>query len=134
MYVDVLAMANTHDYVTGETGYRKLLVFVDALTRWVEAVPFNSDPTTEQVLDAFMTHVVTRHGCPMQVTPFEINDPFTPTEKGKVGRLNIIDLANQESCAFIATDDLGRSFSDGTFEVMGRLDASDIRGCNLLVY
>jgi len=77
-----------------------------------------------------------RFQCPnwMQVTPFEINDPFTPTEKGKIGRLNIIDLANQESCAFIATDDLGRSFSDGTFEVMGRLDASDIRGCNLLVY
>lgn len=77
-----------------------------------------------------------RFQCPnwMQVTPFEINDPFTPTEKGKIGRLNIIDLANQESCAFIATDDLGRSFPDGTFEVMGRLDASDIRGCNLLVY
>ncbi len=77
-----------------------------------------------------------RFHCPnwMRVTPFEINDPFAPTEEGKIGRLNIIDLANQESCAFIATDDLGRSFPDGTFEVMGRLDASDIRGCNLLVY
>ena len=46
----------------------------------------------------------------------------------------MIDLANQESCAFIATDDLGRVFPDGSFEIMGRLDQSDIRGCNLLVY
>ena len=44
--------------------FRKLLVFADSLTRWVEAVPFHSDPTSEQVLDAFMTHVVARHGCP----------------------------------------------------------------------
>ena len=64
LYVDVLDMAKTHDYVEGKSGYSKLLVFVDALTRWVEAVPFNGDPTSEQVLDAFLTHVVTRHGCP----------------------------------------------------------------------
>ncbi len=77
-----------------------------------------------------------RFECPnwMRVTPFETNDPFAPTAMGKIGRLNIIDLANQESCAFLATDDLGRTFPDGSFEVMGRLDASDIRGCNLLVY
>ena len=70
----------------------------------------------------------------MQVIPHEINDPFSPVKGTKIGRLNIIDLANQESCAFIATDDLGRVFPDGSFEVMGRLDQSDIRGCNLLVY
>ena len=64
VYVDVLDMADTHDYEEGGTGYRKLLVFVDSLTRWVEAVPFHSDPTSEQVLDAFMTHIVARHGCP----------------------------------------------------------------------
>ena len=64
LYVDVLDMAPTHDYAESGTGYRKLLVFVDSLTRWVEAVPFHSDPTSEQVLDAFMTHVVARHGCP----------------------------------------------------------------------
>ena len=77
-----------------------------------------------------------RFECPnwMRVTPFETNDPFAPSQTEKIGRLNIIDLANQESCAFIATDDLGRLFQDGSFEVMGRLDASDIRGCNLLVY
>lgn len=70
----------------------------------------------------------------MKVTAGEINDPFALINGSKIGRLNIIDLANQESCAFIATDDLGRVFPDGSFEVMGRLDQSDIRGCNLLVY
>lgn len=70
----------------------------------------------------------------MKVTAGEINDPFALINGSKIGRLNIIDLANQESCAFIATEDLGRVFPDGSFEVMGRLDQSDIRGCNLLVY
>lgn len=70
----------------------------------------------------------------MKVTACEINDPFALIDGNKIGRLNIIDLANQESCAFIATDDLGRVYPDGSFEIMGRLDQSDIRGCNLLVY
>ena len=70
----------------------------------------------------------------MRIAAYEINDPFSKTSEGKIGRLNIIDLANQESCAFIATDDLGRVYSDHSFEVLGRLDQSDIRGCNLLVY
>lgn len=74
--------------------------------------------------------------CPpwMKVSARDINDPLSPAAAGKIGRLNIIDLANQESCAFIATDDLGRVYPDGSFEVLGRLDASDIRGCNLMVY
>ena len=70
----------------------------------------------------------------MKVAACEINDPFALIDGTKIGRLNIIDLANQESCAFIATEDLGRVFPDGSFEIMGRLDQSDIRGCNLLVY
>ena len=74
--------------------------------------------------------------CPpwMKVTNSDINDPLSHAPEGKIGRLNFIDLANQESCAFIATDDLGKVHSNGSFEVLGRLDASDIRGCNLLVY
>ncbi|MFT5823842.1 MAG: hypothetical protein ACI8ZM_005105 [Crocinitomix sp.] len=59
------------------------------------------------------------------------SDPFELIEN-KTGGINIIDLANIHSCAFIATQDLGRS-AHGTFEVMGRFDNSDIRGCNLLV-
>ncbi len=70
----------------------------------------------------------------MRVIPREINDPFARVETKKTGQLNIIDLANQDSCAFIATDDLGRTLPDGSFEVLGRIDHSDIRGCNLMVY
>lgn len=51
----------------------------------------------------------------------------------KTGGINVIDLANMYSCAFIATQDLGRTYPDGSFEVLGRFDSSDIRGCNLMV-
>ncbi|MEL0202663.1 MAG: acyl transferase, partial [Flavobacteriaceae bacterium] len=47
--------------------------------------------------------------------------------------LNIIDLANQDSCAFLATQDLGRVYPSGEFEVLGRFDEAEIRGCNLMV-
>lgn len=52
---------------------------------------------------------------------------------GKTGGINVIDLANIYSCAFIATQDLGKTYRDGSFEVLGRFDSSDIRGCNLMV-
>ncbi len=51
----------------------------------------------------------------------------------KTGGINVIDLANLYSCSFIATQDLGKVYNDGTFEIMGRFDASDVRGCNLMV-
>jgi len=63
----------------------------------------------------------------------EITDPFSYVPLGKTGLLNVIDLANVDSCSFIATDDLGQTAEDGSFRVMGRLDASDIRGCNLMI-
>ena len=50
----------------------------------------------------------------------------------ETGLVNIVDLANIHSCSFVATDDLGRLHPDGSFEVLGRLDNSDIRGCSLL--
>jgi hypothetical protein len=53
-------------------------------------------------------------------------------ESGRTGGVDIIDLANQHSCAFIATQDLGKSHDNGTFEILGRFDHSDIRGCNLM--
>lgn len=52
---------------------------------------------------------------------------------GKTGGINVVDLANLYSCSFIATQDLGKTFGDGTFEVLGRFDHSDVRGCNLMV-
>lgn len=73
--------------------------------------------------------------CPpwMRVAARENQDPFNLLPWGQSGGLNIIDLANRDSCAFIATEDLARVHSDKRFEVLGRLDASEIRGCNLMV-
>lgn len=69
----------------------------------------------------------------MRVLAREITDPLTPQQLGRTGLLNIVDLANLDTCSFIATDDLGRVWPDGSFEVLGRADNSDVRGCNLLV-
>ena len=73
--------------------------------------------------------------CPpwMQVLTRDTEDALTVQDYGKSGGINIIDLANINSCAFIATQDLGRTHPNGTFEVIGRFDHSDIRGCNLMV-
>ena len=70
----------------------------------------------------------------MKILLRDTQDPLTIiTEPGRTGGINIIDLANIYSCSFIATGDLGRLHEDGGFEVLGRFDNSDIRGCNLLV-
>jgi phenylacetate-coenzyme A ligase PaaK-like adenylate-forming protein len=73
--------------------------------------------------------------CPpwMKVLTRDTEDALTIQKTGKTGGINIIDLANINSCAFIATQDLGRTHENGTFEVIGRFDNSDIRGCNLMV-
>jgi hypothetical protein len=73
--------------------------------------------------------------CPpwMKVLTRETEDALTLNTSKKAGGLNIIDLANVNSCAFIATQDLGYVSPNGTFEVIGRFDNSDIRGCNLMV-
>lgn len=69
----------------------------------------------------------------MRVLTREVNDPLSiMSKKGQLGVINIIDLGNLDTCSFVATDDLGRVFADGQFEVLGRLDNSDMRGCNLL--
>jgi hypothetical protein len=72
--------------------------------------------------------------CPpwMKIMIADTNDPLSYLETGRTGGINIIDLANFHSCSFISTQDLGRVFDDGTFEVLGRFDNSDIRGCSLL--
>jgi phenylacetate-coenzyme A ligase PaaK-like adenylate-forming protein len=73
--------------------------------------------------------------CPpwMDIIIRDPEDPLTLMETGKSGGINVIDLANVHSCSFIATQDLGRKYPDGSFEVLGRFDHSDIRGCNLMV-
>lgn len=70
----------------------------------------------------------------MKVLIREVNDPFNMLPFERNGAINIIDLANVDSCSFIATQDLGRKYEDGSFEVLGRMDASDLRGCNLMWY
>lgn len=69
----------------------------------------------------------------MRVLTRDVEDPFSLVRHGKTGGLNIVDLANVHSCAFIATEDLGRVYENNTFEVLGRFKQADIRGCNLLV-
>lgn len=68
----------------------------------------------------------------MKILIRNTEDPFSYVDDGKTGTINIIDLANRHSCAFIATQDLGK-FENDTFQVLGRIDHSDIRGCSLLV-
>jgi phenylacetate-coenzyme A ligase PaaK-like adenylate-forming protein len=69
----------------------------------------------------------------MRVLIRDSYDPFHFIEDGNTGSINIIDLANIYSCSFIATSDLGKLHEDGSFEVLGRIDNSDIRGCNLMI-
>lgn len=74
--------------------------------------------------------------CPawMKIITRDTNDPIsTLTAGNRTGGINIIDLANINSCSFIATQDLGKIYGDGSFEVLGRFDNADIRGCNLLI-
>ena len=69
----------------------------------------------------------------MRIITRDLNDPFRLLPTGQRGGINIIDLGNVYSCAFIQTEDAGRVFADGSFEIAGRIDHSEIRGCNLLV-
>jgi phenylacetate-coenzyme A ligase PaaK-like adenylate-forming protein len=73
--------------------------------------------------------------CPswMQIHIRDTEDPLTYIANGKTGGINVIDLANINSCSFIATQDLGKKHNNASFEVLGRFDNSDIRGCNLMV-
>ncbi len=73
--------------------------------------------------------------CPpwMKILIRDINDPFSYVPQQKSGGVNVIDLANINSCSFIETKDLGKINQDSHFEILGRFDNSDIRGCNLMV-
>ena len=72
--------------------------------------------------------------CPpwMKILTRDTQDPRSWVQ-GKTGGINVIDLANQYTCSFIATQDLGRTHKDGSFEILGRFDTSDLRGCNLMI-
>ena len=74
--------------------------------------------------------------CPdwMKITTCELDDPFQRAGLGKNGLIRVMDFANIESCSFIATSDIGKLYKDGRFEVLGRFDHSEQRGCNLLLF
>lgn len=73
--------------------------------------------------------------CPpwMKVLGREITDPFTKGLLDETSGINVIDLANRDTLSFIETEDLGKVYRDGSFEILGRMDNSDMRGCNLLI-
>ncbi len=98
---------------------------------------------TEQIYSEYsMTELLSQaysmgeniYECPpwMRVLIRNTEDPFSYMEAGRTGAVNIIDLANRHSCSFIATQDLGKSFGE-KFQILGRIDHSDVRGCSLLV-
>ncbi|TRZ43314.1 acyl transferase [Robertkochia solimangrovi] len=89
---------------------------------------------TELLSQAYSTGDGT-FSCPpwMKVKIRDTGDPFTWLPEGRTGGISVIDLANINSCSFIATQDLGKLLPDGRLEILGRFDNSDIRGCNLLV-
>lgn len=74
--------------------------------------------------------------CPpwMKMLTRDTEDALTILPNGTSGGINVIDLANYNSCSFIATQDLGKVYNNGTFDIIGRFDNSDIRGCNLMVH
>lgn len=102
--------------------------------RWQVPVIHSEYGMTELFSQAYSTGTTRFQPAPtMRVIATEIYDPFSVQEYGKTGVLNVLDLANLDSCSFIQTEDIGRVFPDGSFEVLGRLDAAELRGCNLMV-
>jgi hypothetical protein len=103
------------------------------MAQWQLPVIHSEYGMTELLSQAYSAaNGVFRATATMQVLVRDINDPFDICTSG-TGALNIIDLANMHSCAFIATDDIGTVDEDGSFEVLGRLDNSALRGCSLMV-
>jgi len=88
---------------------------------------------TELLSQSYAVNGSFKNSNSMRIIIREVNDPFEFAPPGKTGGVSIIDLANVHSCAFIETQDLGRITSENTFEIVGRFDNSDVRGCNLLL-
>jgi phenylacetate-coenzyme A ligase PaaK-like adenylate-forming protein len=121
----------------GMKGRRKEMIKAD-LHEALEAsfgLPFihSEYGMTELLSQAYATQSG-RFNCPpwMRILTRDPEDPFSYVHQ-KIGGINIIDLANLNSCAFIATQDLAKVHSDGSFELLGRFDHSDLRGCNLMI-
>jgi len=96
----------------------------------------HSEYSMTELLSQAWSHGDGLYYCPPWMKVF-IRDPLDPltiiSQAGRTGGINIIDLANINSCSFLSVNDLGKLHEDGGFEVLGRFDSSDIRGCNLLI-
>jgi hypothetical protein len=101
--------------------------------RWGLAHIHSEYGMTELLSQAYATSAGRFKPSPtMKVLVRDLNDPLETSPAGN-GCLNIVDLANVDSCAFIATEDIGTVYEDGSFEVMGRMDHAALRGCSLMV-
>lgn len=121
----------------GMKGRRKEMVRKElhhVLSKGFELQKIHSEYGMTELLSQAYSAGDGRFYCPpwMQVRIRDTEDPLTGLKDERTGGVDIIDLANQYSCAFIATQDLGKRYSDGSFEILGRFDNSDIRGCNLM--
>jgi phenylacetate-coenzyme A ligase PaaK-like adenylate-forming protein len=121
----------------GMKGRRKELVreaLHDELMKGLGQKAIHSEYGMTELLSQAYSTGEGRFSCPpwMRVFPRDPEDPYCFLGHQQTGGLNIVDLANRYSCSFIATQDLGKTHEDGTFEVLGRFDNSDIRGCNLM--
>ncbi len=96
---------------------------------------FSEYGMTELLSQAYCTTGNSRFFSPpwMRIISRDITDPFRKGLLSETGGINVVDLANWQSLSFIETEDLGRVHPDGSFEVLGRLDNSDLRGCNLMI-
>lgn len=96
---------------------------------------FSEYGMTELLSQAYAIHGDFRFSCPpwMRIICRDITDPMRKGLLSESGGINIIDLANWNTISFIETEDLGRVYADGRFEILGRLDNSDLRGCNLMI-
>jgi len=122
----------------GMKGRREEITRQELHTRLNQA--FGTDKIfSEYGMTELLSQAYTRGGnsffCPpwMKVVARDISDPMEKGLLNTSGGINVIDFANADSIAFIETEDIGRVWEDGSFEVLGRLDNSDIRGCNLMV-
>lgn len=122
----------------GMKGRRKEITRVelyDILRKNLNAKSIHSEYGMTELLSQAYAKENGQFYCPkhMKVLIRDLNDPFTFLNTNQSGVINIIDLANIYSCAFIATEDAGKINYNGSFEVLGRVDHSDVRGCNLLM-
>jgi hypothetical protein len=121
----------------GMKGRRKELTRAEVHQQLKEALgvqKIHSEYGMTELLSQAYSNGDGRFLCPpwMKVLVRDEEDPLSIQETGR-GILQVIDLANRYSCSFIATEDIGMVYQDGSFEVWGRMDNSDIRGCSLLV-